>query len=298
MLIPTGKRKGSHQARRTIGAVQFRNAHSAILSRQQLKNSPLLGSTNYGENLGVSHIRQDMNRPTSASEQDLLGKGLQDKDRRESSSSHGVQIISSSAVVSRARIAAISFALIAHYNPPTARFKDIMDGYLKRKSNDLNSQIIYFFNKNTHTGALTFNMELHYPEESLEELMLIVKTEVVRSALEGDKHMAVFDFARDNEQHAIVCGACLIQPPLFDKIAWAYVLILSNNTEAAVAQLTGRARPGMNEIEQRTNCTIEVVQHKTTEAHIYVSGGHAEDVAKCRELLQNKLQKMRYSWTR
>jgi hypothetical protein len=159
----------------------------------------------------------------------------------------------------------------------------------------LNSQIIYFFNKNTHTGALTFNMELHYPEESLEELMLIVKTEVVRSALEGDKHMAMFDFARDNEQHAIVCGACLIQPPLFDKSAWVCVLSLPDNNNKTAALIPGRSRLGILEIEQSTNCAIEVVQKKTRESHIYVSGKHSEDVAKCRELLEQRLNAIEQS---
>ena len=182
--------------------------------------------------------------------------------------------------------------MIAHSNPPSTRFK-VVDGYLTTESKKLNSQITYSYSR-SHANR-RFSIKLEGPEESFEELTLAVKTEMVKSAKDGDKHMAVYDFVRANENHAIVDGACLIQPPLFDKSAWVCVLSLPDNNNKTAALIPGRSRLGILEIEQSTNCAIEVVQKKTRESHIYVSGKHSEDVAKCRELLEQRLNAIEQS---
>ena len=111
---------------------------------------------------------------------------------RESSSFHGVHFIRTSSRVSRVRTASSSFALIAHSNPPTARFKEV-DGYLTTESKKLNSQVNYFY---TRDARHRFKIGLEGPEESFEKLTLLVKKEVARSAKERDKRMAVYDFVR------------------------------------------------------------------------------------------------------
>ena len=93
----------------------------------------------------------------------------------------------------------------------------------------------------------------------------------------------------------VLDGACLIQPPLFDNSAWTCVLSLPVNKET-VALLIGRSRLGILEIEQNTNCAIEVVRNKTRASHIDFSGKNAKDVAKCRELLEHRMKALIYKF--
>jgi hypothetical protein len=116
----------------------------------------------------------------------------------------------------------------------------------------------------------------HYDE--VQEVIMAIKNEVVKLAEEGDRSRAAFDFALHNERDTVVDGACLLPSPLFDKSHWAWVMTMPTD-RAVVARFIGHHRHALKYMEQKSNCTIEMVTNQTKEKYILVIGKRAMDVA-------------------
>lgn len=128
--------------------------------------------------------------------------------------------------------------------------------------------------------------------EALQEVALAIKCEVVKLAKEGDRSRAAFDFARHNEGDTVVKGACLLPSPLFDKCHWVCAMTVPPD-RSVVARLIGRHRRGLQDMEQQSNCSIEMVLTQTRDAHILITGKRAVDVAKGRAIVERRIREFK-----
>ena len=129
-------------------------------------------------------------------------------------------------------------------------------------------------------------------ERAVQEVVFAIKCEVVKLADEGDRSRAAFDFALHNEKDTVVDGACLLPSPLFDKSHWAWAMTMPKD-RPVVARLIGKYRRALQDIEQKSNCSIEMVTTRTREDHILVTGKRAADVAKGRYIVEQKIREFK-----
>lgn len=136
-------------------------------------------------------------------------------------------------------------------------------------------------------------------KQSIGEWISCLRIEMQNAALPGDRLRSMYIFNRDNDlavvenDLAVVKkGIAFIEPRSYAHATWLAVSNLPKNArrrDIVVMRLIGKYGADINNIELDTKCTVKIFDRESRHPHVCILGSTAEDVAKCRDLVQKRL---------